>query len=122
MIFSFFSEPISLDDAVDKVSNFFGFTKEYAKVLLQNFIENKEPFHTVYKGDANNFPRNILVDSEKMKDGIRKYAPEDFVYTGIDLNTRRLFRAPLYLTFMINNKCLTNCIYCYADRYTHNQL
>ena len=118
MLLSFFSLPIELSVASENIAVFFDFTKEYTDQLIQNFIENSEPFHTHYKNFDNDFPKNIIVRADIIHEQTIVYHPKDFVYTDIDLHSRRFYKAPLYVTFMISNKCLTNCIYCYADRYT----
>lgn len=121
MLLSFFSVPIELSVAIENIAFFFNFTKEYTDQLIQNFIENSEPFHTHYKNFDNDFPKNIIVRADIIQGQtiVYQYHPKDFIYTDIDLHSRRLYKAPLYVTFMISNKCLTNCIYCYADRYTN---
>jgi radical SAM protein with 4Fe4S-binding SPASM domain len=56
-----------------------------------------------------------------MHDRIINYMPQNFVYTEVDLKSIRTFVSPIYVTFMLSNKCLTNCVYCYADRYTRSR-
>lgn len=115
MLLSFFCKPITIPKAVDSVVEFFGFSKEYAQGLIKPFIGNSKEFHTHYQGFDNNFPKNVIVESKLMCDEMEEWSPKDFVYSEIDLTSRRLFKAPLYVTFMLSNRCFTKCIYCYAD-------
>jgi len=116
MMLSMFSIPTTLENAITKISRFFDFSNEYVTELITKFIENEEEFHTKYAGSSNSFPKNLIIREENLRDRIRLYEPEMFIYSKIDLKTFRLYSAPLNVTFMVTNKCLTNCIYCYADR------
>lgn len=117
MLLFFFCKPITIKEAVSKISLFFDFSEEYTYDIVRNFIENKDVFHCEYCG-INNFPKNIIIKESDLRYGIHEYIPEMFTYSEIDLDSFRLKSAPLYATFMVNNKCLTNCVYCYADRNT----
>lgn len=117
MLLSFFSAPVTLEEATKRIAKFFDFTEEYASNLIGKFIENKEVFHTDYCG-TNNFPQNLIIKESDLRDKIHEYTPEMYTYSDVDLDTFRLIAAPLYITFMANNRCLTNCVYCYADRNT----
>lgn len=121
MMLSFFSKPSSLDDAVNNIAAFFDFSLDYTRNLVLNFVENKETFHTFFQGVENDFPKNIIVKATRMHDRIVNYLPQDFIYTAVNLRSRRTFVSPIYVTFMLSNKCLTNCIYCYADRQTKSR-
>jgi len=118
MLLSFFSRPTTYDDAVERISTFFDFSIEYTKSLVDNFIENSEHFHTKYAEHTNRFPKNLIIKEESSRYNIRPYEPQMFVYKKIDLDSFRQYTSPLHVTFMVNNRCLTNCIYCYADRST----
>lgn len=117
MLLSFFSSPVTLEQATKNISEFFDFTEEYTSNLIQKFVENKDVFHTDYHG-TNNFPKNVIIKESDLRDKTHEYTPEMYTYSKVDLDTFRLFSAPLYMTFMVSNKCLTNCVYCYADRNT----
>lgn len=116
MLFSFFSSPIELSDAVDKVTKFLCIEKKQAENIISIFLENKEEFHTKYSNSVNNFPRNVIIREELLENPIKKYNPEMFAYSSVDVSSVRLYESPIHITFMLTNKCITNCIYCYADR------
>lgn len=121
MMLSFFCYPTTIKDAVKKISSFFDFPEEKTLSLISHFIENKEPFHTRYENHNNNFPKNVIVKETELEYQIRSYEPAIFAYSEVDFNAYRLYDAPLYVTFMVNNTCLTNCIYCYADKSTKSR-
>ena len=66
------------------------------------------------------FPKNVLIPINKV---VNKYniinnkipALDTDV---IDLTPNRMHKGPQTLLFMVTNKCVTNCKYCYADRHT----
>lgn len=118
MLFSFFSKPTTYDDAIERISTFFDFSTEYTKSFVDIFIENAEKFHTKYAEHTNRFPKNLIIKEELSRYKIRTYEPQMFVYQKIDLDTFRQYTSPLHVTFMVNNRCLTDCIYCYADKST----
>ena len=119
MMFSFFSKPIDLEAAILKIAYFYDFEIEYTKKLVSLFLENDHIINISYDGNINSFPKNILIKEYDSVYSEREYNPDMFLYSQVDIDTIRMKKAPLGVTFMINNKCLTNCIYCYADRSTH---
>ncbi|MCD8029670.1 MAG: hypothetical protein LUF85_02225 [Bacteroides sp.] len=86
--------------------------------LIYNFVEklkNNNSFITVHsKQGPSTFPPNTLISAQTTGD-ITPYTPEMFVDTHVDLRLKRHL-TPSSITLMVNNKCLTNCFYCYADR------
>lgn len=116
MILSFFSRPITLLDVTEKIAKFLSIKKETANSLVRKMVENKDYFHINYKGYENNFPKRLIIPADDLKAEIVDYTPAMFKYEKVDLDTIRIFEAPLDLTFMVNNTCLTDCIYCYANK------
>lgn len=116
MILSFFSRPIAIKMAVKDIANFLSTKESIVCSLIDKMINSRGYFHIPYKGHDSNFPPNILIQEKELKSEVVDYRPEMFLYKDVDLNTFRLFNSPLDITFMVNNKCLTNCIYCYANK------
>lgn len=118
MMLSFFSTPISIQDAINKIANFFEISEDEVRSFINAIINNTEPGHTDFEGYENGFPINIIIDAEKETHGRRLYKPTDFIFNEFDPLTRRMFVAPLTIVFMPNNNCYTQCLYCYADTKT----
>lgn len=116
MVLSFFYEAIDLDEAEKKISEFFEFSLEYTQKLVCSFIENPNEFHTEYAGEYNNFPKNVIIKESDAGNKTCHYDITQFCYKNLDFKSVRFNVAPLYLTFMVSNKCITSCTYCYADR------
>ena len=116
MIFSFFTKNESYEITLIKISDFLSMSSTEVEELLTPFIENPEDVYVTLENTQFNIPRNILIKSEKEITYDRTYSPEDFCCVDYDFTTKRYLKAPLNMTFMPNNNCLTDCIYCYADK------
>jgi radical SAM protein with 4Fe4S-binding SPASM domain len=121
MIFSFLSLPIEVEDAIEKISYFLDIESSVVEKLLSLLINNEEPCHADYESYKNGFPRNIIIHEDFAFAEPQIYTPELFVFEELDFNCNRLFKAPLTLVFMVNNQCVTNCVYCYADKITKSK-
>ena len=98
----FFSEITSIDNA-------------YIWGIFNNFISDY-PIHFEFDSKIFHLPKNVLIKGDN--DAKRKYQNLDDFLIPFDPESileRRLF-TPLTVTFIINLTCVTNCIYCYADR------
>ncbi|NVO10826.1 MAG: radical SAM protein [Bacteroidales bacterium] len=116
MLLSFFSTPTTLEQALENLSEFLDLSKLEAEKIISPYIENEEIIHTEYDGVVFSFPKKIIIEySEKLKINY-EYKPEDFVFQELDFETQRLFHCPSSITVMLTNQCVTNCLYCYADR------
>ena len=100
----------------------FHLTEKTADELIRPFVENEEPIYTEFKGQKVWFPKNVLIYPDGKKVTENKRYVVDFNCEKIDLTPDRNHKAPQYLLFMLTNKCVTNCKYCYADRHTKCQL
>ncbi|MDR1611019.1 MAG: radical SAM protein [Candidatus Symbiothrix sp.] len=116
MIFSFMSEPVSFSDLTKELSYFLEMPEEDIETLIKPFISNNEIAVTNYKGVANFFPRNIVIEEDQLFNNIVHYMPQQFAYKEIDLERERFYTAPASILFMVNNYCYTDCVYCYANK------
>lgn len=109
MILSFFKGGL-LCDILDEISTFFQLEKSKIEKLVTPLLENKN----VITNGSSAFPKQIIIEY-KEDIPIHNYSPFDFKYKDIDLQISR-FKAPSDIICNITMKCLTSCIYCYADR------
>ncbi|NVO10828.1 MAG: radical SAM protein [Bacteroidales bacterium] len=116
MILSFFSNPISIDKAVEDLSEFLSLSKEETLNIIKPFIENKEAIFTEYNGHNFKFPKQIIIKYHENLKILYTYKPDEFVYKELDFDSVRLNQSPAVITIMVTNRCVTNCIYCYADK------
>ncbi|MCP4179981.1 MAG: radical SAM protein [bacterium] len=116
MILSFFSNPITINNAVEELKEFLGIKQEEVLELVKPFIDNKKAIFTQYNGATFKFPKQIIVKYDKHLKVNYTYTPEEFTYNELDFESFRLMKCPAAITIMVTNQCVTNCIYCYADR------
>lgn len=86
------------------------------KISIKPFLDRDEPFHSHYGGVVSQFPRNVIIDTDKATIFPLEYNPEEFNFDSVDLQQERSFYSPSTVVFMPNNTCTTNCVYCYADK------
>ena len=122
MIFSFLSKPIEHLDAISELARFLGSSHADVENLLDIFLASNEPVVTEYGGEVNIFPPSIILEYQENLPIGQDYTPQCFIYNDVDLKTERFITSPLGLVWMVNNKCSTNCIYCYADKKTKSRM
>lgn len=117
---SFFTYNRRLDNNLRLLSNFFNRDMAYMRKMIDSYINNDVPVYTTWKGQNIFFPKNVLVElgSIEHEYHFRHLSSDSFVCRNLDLTSRRFYSGPLILTLMLNNKCVTHCIYCYADTKT----
>ncbi|MBO8484206.1 MAG: radical SAM protein [Bacteroidetes bacterium] len=120
VLFSFFKGGEQLGTTVKKIAQYFSLSEESAYSMLSVFIENEKSVTLKYDGNIFTFPPKMLVEnsdglvrSDIVTDNYMINGPYDFV-------TSRHY-IPQSVVFIINMTCVTDCIYCYADK-THSFL
>lgn len=118
MILSFFTFDRDLDENVKLLSAFLNQSEDAVLNMISPFIENEEPLKSVWEGHTILFPRSVLINADINKNNQRKQVclTDLRCKEKIDLSTERNLTSPSEFTFMLTNKCVTNCIYCYADK------
>lgn len=101
------------EEAIKEASNFLSVGEHFVKNFTEKIKENEEKIYVGFNGLQIVFPKKILIFSEKVPQ--ENYNPLDFEYENINLGLKR-HKTPTDITLMLNNKCATDCIYCYADR------
>ncbi len=86
--------------------------------LVSNFVDkvtnNQEQIYLKSGDGISSFPPNTIISIESESTNHR-YEPELFEYNKVNLQMGR-HKTPSSLTFMFNNICKTDCIYCYQDK------
>lgn len=119
-ILSLFSKGISLEDVICLLVKKNGISASKASEIIYPWINNSTSFILNIKGVELLIPKNIIIEENTIIDfdNLTNYdiaLPESVEW--VDLETRRL-EVPLNITFMLTNRCVTNCYYCYADTKT----
>lgn len=111
-ILSFF-DGRNTDEAINEAAKFLNIDKSFIHNLVDKLANNKEDFFVNYNGISIIFPKNTLISSEEVPTA--KYDASIFDYGNTDLFLKRHL-TPTDITIMVNTRCATDCIYCYADR------
>lgn len=114
LMLSFFTYRRSLEENILLLNEYFHCKKNEMEHFIMPFIENEGLLSTKWHGQEIVFPKNMLVQASE-KDIYLNLKPQNFICYDLDFSGRRLYDAPLSMTFMLTNKCVTNCCYCYAD-------
>ncbi|HLP46476.1 MAG TPA: radical SAM protein [Candidatus Kapabacteria bacterium] len=116
IILSFFDGEKNLGQVLKATSELLRKDQGFISNIITPLLENKEGVHFHYDNYHFSFPEKLLVN--KNSDTIpKKYNLENFFIPRLEmaLESRRM-NFPLDIFFMINTRCVTNCVYCYADR------
>ena len=120
LILSLFDGEKTFPEVLGNIAAILKKERSAAEKIITPLLENETEYHFDFDDYHFSFPVNILV--KKSKHGGRaakRYDVESFLIPkkDLDMETWRLHR-PLDTLFMINTRCLTDCVYCYADRGT----
>ena len=116
-IFSFFTFNRPLQVTISLLGEYFKKDVSAIRKIVFPFIENPQSVFTKYREDKVRIPKNVIVNRNRIsgKVAFSDLNPNIFICWDIDLSTQRLYTGPQLLTFMLNNTCVSNCVYCYAD-------
>lgn len=85
---------------------------------IENFfcslLDKSENVFIKSKDGISSFPPFTII-SQPTGSQVRRYSPALFEYTKVDMQAKRHY-TPSSITLMVNNVCLTDCIYCYQDK------
>lgn len=116
-ILSLFTNGCSIENAISIIAGKFNVSVHEANDILKPWIENKQQFEIRIRGINILIPKNVIIFQDKIEQtetlgNINIPSPS---FKWVDLATQR-HSIPYLLTFMLTNRCLTDCCYCYADK------
>lgn len=122
ILLSFFTYERPLGENIRLLARFLQKEASVVRKMLSPYLENPHPFHTEWKKIQIDFPSHILINAERVKAGSawsRRHIPvKEMACSKVDLANPRIHTMPLHATFMLTNRCVTRCKYCYADTAT----
>lgn len=120
MILGLFTDTKSLKEHFSDLEDHFHLPYDKITEVINSYINNPAPFYTTIGNERILFPKNVLIslDTVVKKSFHYDFNPDAFKCTKINLKADRMHRSPQSLLFMLTNKCVTQCKYCYADRNT----
>ncbi len=118
VLLSLFDGKKSLKAVTGEFASLTGLNRQSVLGMVTGLVENSAEQQMDFNGHLFRFPKNTLVRNQGGGgDSIPFYNPTDFLLPGdqLDFSTQRLYE-PLDTMLMLNNRCVTRCNYCYADK------
>lgn len=116
ILLSLFDGEKPLAEIIANAASFMKREPDVITNIVTPLLENEKDLYFEYDGYQFSFPAQVLV---KKKEGVvyEKLDPASFFIPkkDLDMDSWRL-NTPFSTLFMINTRCVTDCIYCYADR------
>lgn len=119
-ILSMFTEKRFLKENIELLSKHFNISESKVQELINPYINNQESFYTEFNSHKVYFPKHVLIESSRLPENKPLYSSdkENLKCKEVDLTPDRIHKAPQSMLFMLTNKCITKCKYCYADKKT----
>lgn len=120
VMLSFFTQNRTLGENIHLLSEYFFQPETEITTWLLTFLNNPKPIRFQSRLGIIHFPKKVLIPIEEVIGAypFRVISLNDYIWSHLDLSTRRLYAGPLQVTFMLDNRCETHCKYCYADTET----
>jgi radical SAM protein with 4Fe4S-binding SPASM domain len=126
VIFSFFDGSCNLSETLKQISIETGIVEDKIIDFIKPFFYNIEKLWVKYEFEKNNeniqsrgfvIPRRFIIENAQIIPRTDLHSKEEF-YIRKELWDFETFRLshPINLTLMLNNKCVTDCVYCYANK------
>jgi radical SAM protein with 4Fe4S-binding SPASM domain len=118
VLLSLFNGEKPFYQVIDEFAYISGMTRESVLPLASQLVENKNEIKIDFNGQPFFFPKNTLIPlTEKNKNDVFHYDPTDFLIPDRQLDfTSRRFYSPMDASFILNNICVTHCVYCFTDQ------
>jgi sulfatase maturation enzyme AslB (radical SAM superfamily) len=117
ILLSFFKGSKTLEESISDISSFFAITEVATIKLIQPFLENEKEFNIEYDGFRFRFPKYILMENIDGQIRLDLDLSQYIIPPPYDFQTKRLSKSRSII-LIINTYCVTDCIYCYADKKT----
>lgn len=117
-VFRLFNGQRTLQDIWDLQFKKHDITIQDFKQAIIPYVENKDVVITpLYEKFPQSIPKNFLIhnDSNIVRNDLLESLNINSIKDNLDLTTQRL-RIPNAMTLMLTTACVTDCVYCYADR------
>jgi sulfatase maturation enzyme AslB (radical SAM superfamily) len=119
------NDNIEVDKKIEIISNELSIEKKQIEKFVKLLTNNNERVWIGEGESLSQFPENVII-ARPTGYKPRNYSLKDFLIGNKKYDNKKFrLNKPIDFTFVINTKCYTNCVYCYADlkyNYMKNQL
>jgi radical SAM protein with 4Fe4S-binding SPASM domain len=118
-IFSFFNNQITLREIFEKLSQLLGIeVSQIADSILPVINNNETKIVSFQNLKSSGIPKNFIIknnpDEEYFSNVLSTQSVLE-ILKDVDIDSNRLY-IPNQMYLMVNNVCVTDCVYCYADK------
>lgn len=117
VLLSYFSGNEDIVSVSKRICSDFRMSEEEFYRTIQPLIENEDSVNLKYDNHVFSFPPKVLVKNDSDVVRVDLKADNYMISPPYDFQTIRL-NVPRSIMFVVNTKCYTDCIYCYADKQT----
>ncbi|MEG0518125.1 MAG: hypothetical protein RR555_04555, partial [Bacteroidales bacterium] len=119
-ILSLFTIVRPIQETIDIICSRYKITPEKVIRIITPYVNNNQPVYTMFGNNKLLFPKNVLMNTNSIsKEKISyTFCNKDFICATVNLTPDRTHKSPQSMIFMLTNRCITNCKYCYADTKT----
>lgn len=103
-----------MEECISDASEFLNVDEKLIENFVISLLDNPNKVKLISNGTSSVFPPKTIVTNDSLNRNIR-YSPEQFDYDQLDMRMKRHL-TPSAITLMLNNICMTRCIYCYQDK------
>ncbi len=102
------------NQCINAAACYLGVEPKLVADFIESLIDNPNQVYLKSKDGISSFPPHTIVSSSTPQQE-KRYDAALFNYDKADVRMKRHF-TPSTLTLMVNNVCLTDCVYCYQDK------
>ena len=121
IMLSFFKGQDTLKEIIKKMGSLLKIEEEKLILIIKSFVNNDIGFCMAYDGAKFWIPEKILINNVENIERKDIEAEKFIIFPPYDFKTIRL-NVPARVNLVLTTQCITNCIYCYADRKTSYKL
>ncbi len=102
------------EECIDEAAKILEVPKHLIEDFINKVLDNHEQVYIKNIDSISAFPPNTIITLPSEIHS-RRYEPMTFSYSKLDLRMKRHL-TPSSVTLMVNNICMTDCVYCYQDK------
>lgn len=114
-LLSFFKGDKYFHDNIIEISEFFNVSENAIEKIVSSFICNPKEVTIKYDNEYFSFPPQLLIENTNSQIRTDLCRSDYEILPPYNFKTIRM-NIPKDIVFVINNKCVTDCQYCYANK------
>lgn len=110
-----FADGDRYESVIDKSARFLNVDKSLVEKFIKPLIDNNDyvEYRSASLPVGYRLPPKVIISSDIKRNDL--CSPHLLLSDKVDIKAKRHY-TPTNIVLMVNNKCVTNCFYCYADK------